>query len=735
MVKTAHAMINTHPEDLSEVLRRVARYCSGEDVARVQSAYDFAAQAHASSPPRRTGHPYISHPLAVAEILTEIEADPTTVIAGLLHDTIEDTDVTIEQIEEQFGEPVAKLVDGVTKLSRLSFHTREERQAGNLRKMFLAMAQDIRVILIKFADRLHNMRTLYALPEEKRRITAEETLQIFAPLAHRLGIWRFKWELEDLSLRYLDPGQYYTIAQLLGRGRKEREHKIEAVRKAVQGRLTQEGIVATVQGRAKHIYSIAQKMRLQNISFDEISDLDAIRIITDTVADCYAALGIVHDLWMPIQGMFTDYIAKPKANKYQSLHTKVIGPDKQPLEVQIRTWEMHRVAEYGVAAHWRYKEGGRGTPTDEQISMLRQVLDLETDLAESHEFLELLQMDLFNDQVFVFTPDGDVIDLPAGACPIDFAYRIHTELGHHTVGARVNGRQVPLSYTLRNGDIAEIITSASAEPSRDWLELVKSSRAKAKIRRYLREKVRAENVAAGREALRQALSHYPPAQRELVNFDDLDKVLDRFGVHDTDDLLAGIGFGDIEAATVLRELLADKAQPGSLAEEIRQVLGASAAGATRAGVPAVTVNGIDGYQCRRSKCCQPLPGDDITGYITRGRGLTIHRSDCKNLLYHAHNEPDRVIPLAWKSEADTGIFRHELEIVAVNRVGLFSHITAVVAECGINITAAHATSNEDGLARLHLQLDIRHRQDLDHVVGRLRSLIDVLSVRQLAPTP
>lgn len=728
-------MANTHPETLGGILNRVEGYWSDADLNRLRQAFEFAREAHQSSPPRKTGHPFVTHPLAVAEILTEIEADPTTIIAGLLHDTVEDTATTVEQIRERFGEQVANLVDGVTKLGKLSFHTREERQAGNLRKMFLAMAEDIRVILIKLADRLHNMRTLYALPKDKQTRTAEETLQIFAPLAHRLGIWRFKWELEDLSLRYLDPECYYDIAQLLGQGREERERKIEAVRKAVQGRLAQEGIKATVQGRAKHIYSIAQKMRKQDISFDQIADLAAIRIITDSVSDCYAALGLVHELWMPIHGMFTDYIAKPKANKYQSLHTKVIGPDKQPLEVQIRTWEMHRVAEYGVAAHWRYKEGGRDGPSDEQISMLRQVMDLETDLTDSHEFLELLRMDLFNDQVFVFTPDGDVIDLPAGAGPIDFAYRIHTEIGHHTVGARVNGRQVPLTYEFRNGDIAEIITSASAEPSRDWLDLVKSSRAKAKIRRYLREKVHAENVAAGRDALRQALAHYPPVLREQVDLDALDEVLDRFGVRAPDDLLAAIGFGDIEAATVLRELLADKVQPGSLVEEVRQLVGDSGTQATTdSGVPAVTVNGVDGFQCRRSKCCQPLPGDDITGYITRGKGLTIHRSDCKNLLYHARNEPDRVIPLAWKVDADTGVFRHELEIVAVDRVGLFSHIAAVVAECGINITSANATTTDDGLARLDLRLDIRRRQDLDHVVARLRSLIDVVSVRQLALT-
>jgi len=728
-------MATTQTQSLKGILSRVEGYWSEPEIARLEAAWRFATVAHADDAPRRTGHPFITHPLAVAEILSEIEADPATVIAGLLHDTVEDTHATLEQIEEQFGSEVAMLVDGVTKLTRLKFHTRQERQAGNLRKMFLAMTEDIRVILIKFADRLHNMRTLYALDEDKQVATAQETLHIFAPLAHRLGVWRFKWELEDLSFRYLEAERYYQIARELGQGREEREQKIEAVRQAVQGRLAAEGVNATVQGRAKHIYSIAQKMDSQDISFNEIADLAAIRIITDSVADCYAALGLVHELWMPIQGMFTDYIAKGKANRYQSLHTKVIGPDKQPLEVQIRTWEMHRIAEYGVAAHWRYKEGGGSRAADEQISVLRQVLELETDLTESHEFLELLQMDLFNDQVFVFTPDGDVIDLPAGAGPIDFAYRIHTEIGHHITGARVNGRQVPLSYTFRNGDIAEIVTSPSAEPSRDWLDLVKSSRAKAKIRRHLREKVHAENVAAGRDALRQALGHYPQALRELVDFDDLTAVLERFGFKETDDLLAAVGFGDVEAATVLRELMADHEQPASLAEEVRQVLGDTPAGGrARAGAPAITVDGDDGFQCRLSKCCSPLPGDDITGYITRGRGLTIHRSDCKNLRYHALNEPDRVVPLSWKAGAHTSVFRHDVEIVAVDRVGLFSHIAAVIAECGINITSANATTTDAGLARLELQLDIRRRQDLDHVLERLRALIDVISVRHLSPT-
>lgn len=726
-------MATTQIEHLDAIVSRVSGYWSEDDIARLEAAYRFAAEAHEHCPPRHTGHPYITHPVAVAEILTEIEGDPATVIAGLLHDVVEDTDVTIEDIEDRFGETIAKLVDGVTKLTRISFQTRQEQQAGNLRKMFLAMAQDIRVILIKLADRLHNMRTLYAVPEEKQVATAQESLHIFAPLAHRLGIWRFKWELEDLSYRYLESEKYYHIAQLLGTGRKEREQKIEAVRTAVRGRLEQAGIHATVQGRAKHIYSIAQKMERHDVSFDQIADLAAIRIITDSVSDCYAALGLIHELWIPIQGMFTDYIAKPKTNKYQSLHTKVIGPDKQPLEVQLRTWDMHRIAEYGVAAHWRYKEGGDDAPSDKQISLLRQVIELETDLTESHEFLELLQMDLFNDQVFVFTPDGDVIDLPAGAGPIDFAYRIHTEIGHHTVGARVNGRQVPLDYELHNGDIAEIVTAPSAEPSRDWLELVRSSRAKAKIRHHLRAKMHAENVAAGRDALKRAVEQLPPNLRQQVDIENLDSLLETFGFRESDDLLAAVGYGDVEASTVVRDLAAEAGQPVTLAEEVQKVLSESGAGKVRPGTtPAIVVNGLNGFQCRRSRCCSPLPGDEIVGYVTRGKGLTIHRSDCKNLRYHAENEPDRVVTLSWSQEASQTAYEHEIEIVAVDRVGLFSHIAAVVAECGINITSANASTTEAGLARLDLRLDIRRRQDLEHVLNRLRALIDVISVRHLS---
>ncbi len=724
------------PAKIEDILSRVKAYWPKPQIARLQDAYEFAAEAHRDTPARLTGDPFITHPLAVGGILTEIEAEPDTVIAGLLHDTVEDTDTELEDIQGRFGDTVATLVDGVTKLTRLDFTSRQEEQARNLRKMLLAMAQDLRVILVKFADRLHNMRTLEPLPPDKREATAHETLHIFAPLAHRLGIWRLKWELEDRAFRHLNPDRYFEIARLLGEGRADRERKIQEVRAAVKDRLSSEGIEAQVQGRAKHIYSISQKIEEQDIRFEDIADLAAIRIITESVADCYGSLGLVHDLWMPIQDAFTDYIAKSKSNKYQSLHTKVIGPDKHPLEVQIRTREMHRVAEYGVAAHWRYKEGipPRRDRVDEQIETLRQVLDLEGDLAESHEFLELLQVDLFNDQVFVFTPNGDVVDLPAGAGPIDFAYRIHTEVGHHCVGARVNARPVPLTYEFKNGDIVDITTSPTAEPSRDWLELIKSSKAKSKVRRFLRSKMRAENVAGGRQALQEALNRHPRAIRDRVNLDDLKKMARERNFTETEDLLAAIGYGEVEADTVVRDLVAEVTRPGSLAEEAEQLLPHEAAEvpAVQATGELITVEGFDGFRCRLSKCCGPLPGDEITGYVTRGKGLTIHRSECKNLLYRAEREPNRIMPLNWSDKTRDATFRHDIEIAAVDRVGLLSHITAIISDAGINIASADTRTTDSGLAHLRLTLDIRRRRDFEHVMERLRQLIDVVSVRQLA---
>jgi len=720
---------STKVAGVEELIQRVSGYWPQVDKKRIVEAYELAVRAHAGQM-RDTGEPYIVHPVQVSLILAELEADPACIVAGLLHDVVEDSNVPIEQIREQFGDTISRLVAGVTKLSKLDFHSRQEEQARNLRKMFLAMADDIRVLLIKLSDRLHNMRTLDPLPQERREAIARETLHIYAPLAHRLGIWRIKWELEDLALKYLEPQAYFEIVTKLGQTRTQREAQLQEARRLLAQKLEEAGIQAEVQGRVKHIYSIHQKMRTQQLSFEELNDLIALRIITERVSDCYAAVGLVHSLWMPISGFFSDYIAKPKSNNYQSLHTKVIGPHQQPLEVQIRTREMHRTAEYGIAAHWRYKEGFTDPQLDQQVAWLRQLLELGSDLSESHEFLELLQLDLFHDQVFVFTPQGDIIDLPRGAGPIDFAYRIHTEVGHHCVGARVNGRQVPLEYQFENGDIVEIITSPSAKPSRDWLPLIQSSRAKAKVRKFLRQQAREENIERGRHELEEAISHLPAVQREQLDRDKLAEVAVHLNYPDVDSLLAGIGYGDVEPQTVIDHLLPPQ-YPRSMKEEAQLLLPETPGVVRQRPTLPVSADGVSGVSSRLSKCCNPLPGDSISGYITRGGGLTIHRSDCKNLLYRARKEPERVVPLTWADDDEQGTFPASLEIVAVDRVGLLSHITAVISEADVNITFGQVDAEDHHLARLYLTLEIKRRQDLEHLCQRLEQLIDVINVRQV----
>lgn len=712
---------------IAEIIERVSGYWPGVDRETLVRAYQFADLAHTGQH-RRSGDPYIVHPLNVADILCRIEADPLSIVAALLHDTVEDTRFSVEDIEKAFGPVVAALVEGVTKLSHLNFRTAHEEQARNLRKMFLAMAKDIRVILIKLADRLHNMRTLDPLPPERREEIAQETRMIFAPLAHRLGIWRIKWELEDLALRYLDPAGYFDIVKRLGATRKQREEQTEARRQQLAAALAAAGIEAEVQGRPKHIYSIYNKMRTQHLDFEQIGDLMALRVLVATVADCYAALGVVHQLWMPLPGLFTDYIAKPKSNQYQSLHTKVLPKDSTPMEVQIRTYEMHRVAEYGVAAHWRYKEGGIETDLDSRIGSIRHILDMESDLKESHEFLEGLQIDLYKDLVFVFTPQGDVIDLPKDATPIDFAYRIHTQVGHQCVGAKVNGRLVSLDYKLQNGDVAEIITQPGAEPSHDWLAIAQSQHARAKIRRFLRQKARDESIALGRETLERELARLRGPERAKVDMARLPKVAEHLNYVDADSLYAAIGFGDVEAETVVRHLQEASAQPASLTEEVAKFARRSGDIPDR---PQVTSDGVRGFSSRLSLCCNPLPGDSIVGYITRGGGMTIHREDCKNLRYRREREPERVVPLSWEQDRSHRV-QAEVEVVAVDRVGLFSHITAVVADLGLNIRSAEAHLQDNHLARLRMGVEITGRQDLDELLEHLTQLIDVVSARPIA---
>ena len=721
------------PTTLQTVLDELTTYWPGVDQSLVRRAYLVAEAAHRDQK-RLTGEPYITHPLEVALLLTSIQADPACLAAALLHDTVEDTAVTLEDLRAQFGPTVAALVEGVTKLRRLDFSSRQEEQARNLRKMLLAMAEDLRVLVIKLADRLHNMRTLDPLPAIKQEATARETLYIYAPLAHRLGIWRFKWQMEDLALKYLEPEAFFDLAERLGQTRAEREAFTEDARRLIEQRLGHAGIQATVYGRAKHIYSIYLKLREQQLDFDELGDLVALRVVVDNEADCYAALGLIHSLWMPLPGMFTDYVTKPKTNSYQSLHTKVMGPQGHTVEVQIRTAEMHRTAEYGIAAHWNYKEGYADRQLDKRVSWLRHILDLETEVAESHEFLELLQLDLFKDQVFVFTPGGDVIDLPRGAGPVDFAYRIHTEVGNHVVGAKVNGRPVPLSYRFQNGDICEILTSERAQPSHDWLKLIHSSRAKAKVRRFLRESMHEENLRRGRELLEAALRHQPEDVRQALSPEQLREIAEHLSYSTVEDLLAAVGYGDVETSSILNRVLKGRLVPRTLQEEARLLLPLETERGPRHEESRrprqVTAQGIAGLESRLSRCCSPLPGDPIAGYITRGGGITVHRADCKNLLFRRRRELERVIPLSWEEGAASGA-RATLEIVATDRVGLLSHITAIISDSDLNITGAQVEAEGGHLARLVLTLGVQDREQLDRLVQRLGQLLDVVSVRQV----
>ncbi len=715
---------------IDSVISGLASYWPELDAKLVLAAYQFSREAHAQQY-RLSGEPYICHPVAVGQILTTIESDPTSIIGGLLHDVVEDNDaVALEEISERFGETVGLMVDGVTKLRRLDLATQREKQASNLRKMLLAMAQDLRVVLIKLSDRLHNMRTLWPLPPEKRKRTSEETLYILAPLAHRLGVWQLKAELEDLSLRYLEPRWYWGIVRALGQSREQREAYIEETRSLLRARLLAAHIPAEVHGRAKNVYSIWRKIRTEGVPLEEMHDISGLRVIVHTDEQCYQALGVLHDLWRPIPGEFSDYIGVPKSNRYQSLHTKLLGPGGRPLEVQIRTWDMHRLAEYGVAAHWRYKEGQSDPLFDDQIAWLRSLLELGSDLAEQHEYLELLQGELLADQVFVFTPKGQVIDLPKGATPIDVAYRVHTEVGHHCAGARVNRRLVPLDYRLRTGDVVEIITSPQAAPTRDWLEIIETGAAKAKVRRFLRAQMREQNSQAGRQAVQREIERLAPADRQRLDMGRLSKVVEQFGFAEEDALYAAVGYGDVEPSTVVRRLLEEAPRrPMSLTEEVQLKLPSIEAqdGAVQGNGQTVRLAG--GLHGRLAGCCNPIPGDEILGYLTRGRGIAVHRADCKNIRYRAQQEPERVHLVSWGEEGRP--FRVWLEIVAVNRVGLLSHLSAIVSNASINITAAQTSEFEPGLAKLFLQVEVVHRNQLTYLRERLEQVVDVVTAREL----
>lgn len=747
------------PTAVDRLIEKVQRYLPAEAVERIRAAFELAAAAHAGQS-RETGASYIDHPVAVAEILADLEMDGATIAAALLHDVVEDAGIELEELEERFGTEIARLVDGVTKVSAAEFEQKEleaagairdgalfdraddagreerspaagrrqeadsKRRAANIRKIFLAMARDVRVMIIKLADRLHNMRTLEALPPERQTRIAAETLQIFAPLAHRLGIWQFKWQLEDLAFKYLYPEEYSQLADQLAKTRQEREKELEEIIGILKERLAEAGLEAEIQGRPKHLWSIREKIRKQGLSLSEIFDLVAVRILVNTVADCYHALGIVHDLWLPISGMFSDFIARPKSNMYQSLHTKVIGPRGEPLEIQIRTWEMHRTADFGIAAHWQYKEGGHPDRRfEEKLSWLRQQLfDWQSDARDATEFLRSVTEDLFTDQVFVFTPHGDVIDLPAGSGPIDFAFRIHSDVGLHCTGAKVNGRMVPLSTTFKNGDIVEILTRPSAHPSLDWLKLVKTSHAKQRIKAWFRKQRRAENIALGREMLEREVAKQNLEWKEICRPENLAKAAQALNYSSDEEMLAAIGFGNLSASAVLGKLRAPEPAKRELA--------------TGKPLPesklAITAGGVDDVFIRRSRCCQPLPGDEVVGYVTRGKGMAIHRRVCPNAQTLLADEPDRIVEVEWQRQSESR-YPVRLRINTLDRVGMLSEISSIFSERKTNIQSANVKVLKNSTAVFDLVVEVSDLRDLESLIQVVEAMPDVLNAERVGP--
>ena len=719
--QTSPKLCSSDQVTVSELLR-IADHLEAPDREIVKRAYERAASAHTGQR-RLSGEDYVNHPMEVAAILADLELDAATIAAALLHDTVEDTALTAEEVETEFGPEVARLVEGVTKLGRISLRSDQQQQAENIRKMMVAMAEDLRVVLIKLADRLHNMRTLEPLADVKRRKISRETLDIYAPLAHRLGIGQVKWELEDLAFRYLEPEAYDEVAKRIFRKRNEREALVSDLREILARELEIVGITAEITGRPKHIYSVWQKMTRENKDFTEIYDLSAIRVQVDTVRDCYGVLGVVHSLWKPVPGRFKDYVAMPKSNGYQSLHTTVITHTGEPIEIQIRTHEMHRIAEFGVAAHWAYKEGGKDASFDQKLSWLRSLLEWQNEVGDAESFLDTVKVDLFQDEVYVFTPKGEVLNLPADSTPVDFAYRIHTEVGHRCIGAKANGRMVPLDYPLKNGEIVEILTSKAPHgPSRDWLNFVKSASAKERIRKWFKSQWREENVGKGRDLLDKELH-----RMHRINLADLPdaKLLEISSLHHynaIDDFLAAIGYGDLSPhAVVMRMALSTGAADGDL-RAIPLIPNVQP-------TPRVLVRGEKGVLTKIAPCCQPVPGDAIAGYTTRGRGVTVHRADCINAV----NAQDRarVVPVDWDAEA-THLYPVDIKIEAWDRQGLLRDIATVVAENRVNMSQLEVHVYDDKTAVVSATVEIDSLAQLSRVMEKLEGVKDVHTVAREA---
>ena len=735
----------TSPEVLyQDLITEIKKYHPSSDLSDIEKAYKVAYKAHEGQK-RKSGEPYIIHPLCVAIILAELELDKESIIAGLLHDVVEDTDMTSEDVEKEFGSEVALLVDGVTKLTQLNYeHDKIEVQAENLRKMFLAMAKDIRVIMIKLADRLHNMRTMQYQSPAKQIEKSRETMEIYAPIAHRLGISKIKVELDDLSMKYLMPDVYNDLVEQVNLNRPGREAFIKSIIKEVGMHISNAGIEAEIDGRVKHFFSIYRKMVNQNKTLDQIYDIFAVRIKVDTVKDCYAALGVIHEMYKPIPGRFKDYIAMPKPNMYQSLHTTLIASNGQPFEVQIRTYEMHRTAEYGIAAHWKYKEGKSGAPSNEEakLSWLRQMLEWQTEMSDNKEFLSSIKSDLnlFSDNIYCFTPTGDVKNLPAGSCPVDFAYSIHSAVGNKMVGARVNGKLVTIDYELKSGDRVEIITSQNSKgPSRDWLNIVKSTQARNKINQWFKQELKEDNILKGKELITNYCKTKGIVLSDIMKPENQEKTLNKYGFKDWNSLLASVGHGGLKEGQVVNKLVEENEKRKKAEVTDNDVLegivqqeakNKDKYKKTRGGI---VVKGIHDVAVRFSKCCNPVPGDEIVGFVTRGRGVTIHRTDCVNVLNFPENERERLIEAEWEQvDSSADKYSTEINIFAGNRTGLIVDISRIFTEANIDVKFMNSRVNKKGIATINLGFDIHGKDELNRLVEKLRNIEGVTDIARTA---
>ena len=752
-VKKADASVKTMADFTSpdilykELIDSVKKYHPSTDISMIEKAYHIADEAHKGQL-RKSGEPYIIHPLCVAIILADLELDKESIVAGLLHDVVEDTVMTPEEIKQEFGEEVEVIVDGVTKLTQLSYKVdKVEEQAENLRKMFLAMAKDIRVILVKLADRLHNMRTLKYMKPEKQKEKARETMEIYAPIAHRLGISKIKVELDDLSLKYLEPEVYYDLVEKIALRKSEREKFVQSIVKDVREQMDKAGIKAEIDGRAKHFFSIYKKMVNQEKTLDQIYDLFAVRIIVDTVKDCYAALGIIHEMYKPIPGRFKDYIAMPKQNMYQSLHTTLIGPNGQPFEIQIRTFEMHRTAEYGIAAHWKYKEAANGIKPaaqqeEEKLSWLRQILEWQRDMSDNREFMGLLKsdLDLFAESVYCFTPAGDVKNLPNGSTPIDFAYSIHSAVGNKMVGARVNGKLVNIDYVIQNGDRIEIITSQNSKgPSRDWLKIVKSTQAKNKINQWFKNELKDDKIIKGKELMATYCKTKGIPLSDLLKNDLMEAVMRKYGFKDWDSILAAIGHGGLKEGQVVNKLvegyekkkkkeLTDEKLVESVVEHAQEIEHRRSKNHS-----AIVVRGLHDLAVRYSKCCSPVPGDEIVGFVTRGRGVSIHRTDCVNIINLSAEERARLIDAEWQEgEADNPNerFPAEIKIYVNNRTGVLVDVSKILTEMKIDLTGVNSRTNKQGKATITMSFDVHSKEELNSIIAKIRQVESVIDIER-----